>query len=188
MNAASPTWAGIAALAAQMRGGRLVDLPRMLGSLPAADFFDITSGSNGSCGTPCRAGAGYDLVTGRGSPNAQRIIQALAAYPNKPTDLDTPVVSISGVESGDFFDTSSGPVNVTVTARDLSGVSGGTLELLDRTGEVVWSTAVFAGCGMSCQTTATLPLGVVVPGFYTLRTRAVDSARNVGSATVALGV
>jgi len=187
-SAATPIWAGIAALAVQLRGGRLVDLPKMLEALPTADFFDITSGSNGTCGMPCRAGAGYDLVTGRGSPNAQRIIQALAAYPNTPTDLHTPVVSISGVESGDSFDTSSGPVNVTVTAQDPSGVSGGTLELLDRTGEVVWSTAVFAGCGMSCEASATLPLGAVAPGYYTLKTRAVDSAHNVGSATVALGL
>jgi subtilase family serine protease len=187
-SAATPIWAGIAALAVQLRGGRLVDLPRMLEALPEVDFFDITSGSNGTCGTPCRAGAGYDQVTGRGSPNAQRIIQALAAYPNTPTDLDTPVVSISGVESGDSFDTSSGPVNVTVTVLDPSGVSGGTLELLDRTGEVVWSTAVFAGCGTSCEATATLPVGAVAPGYYTLRTRAVDSDHNVGSSIVALGL
>jgi len=29
---------------------------------------DITSGTNGSCGTDCTAGVGYDLVTGLGSP------------------------------------------------------------------------------------------------------------------------
>ena len=29
---------------------------------------DITSGTNGSCGTDCTAGTGYDLVTGLGSP------------------------------------------------------------------------------------------------------------------------
>jgi hypothetical protein len=29
---------------------------------------DITSGTNGGCGINCSAGAGYDLVTGVGSP------------------------------------------------------------------------------------------------------------------------
>ena len=29
---------------------------------------DVTSGTNGSCGTKCTAGSGYDLVTGLGSP------------------------------------------------------------------------------------------------------------------------
>jgi subtilase family serine protease len=34
----------------------------------SANLRDITSGSNGSCGTDCTAGPGYDLVTGLGSP------------------------------------------------------------------------------------------------------------------------
>ena len=35
-----------------------------------ADFFDVTSGSNGSCNTLlCKAGAGWDGPTGNGTPN-----------------------------------------------------------------------------------------------------------------------
>lgn len=37
----------------------------------AGNFFDVTSGSNGSCGgdSRCTAGTGYDGPTGRGTPN-----------------------------------------------------------------------------------------------------------------------
>lgn len=187
-SAAAPTWAGIAALAAQLRGGRLVDLPRMLESLPASDFFDITSGSNGSCGTPCHAKAGYDLVTGRGSPNAQRIIQALAAYPQAPADLDSPIVSVSGIDAGARVGASAGSVSVTVAAQDVNGVSGGTLDLVDRTGEVIWSTALLVGCGQTCAATVSVPLTGLTPGRYALRVRAVDAARNAGSTSVAFAM
>jgi hypothetical protein len=43
-----------------------------------ANYIDIVSGTNGNCGTLCTASAGYDYVTGLGSPQAQNIILALA--------------------------------------------------------------------------------------------------------------
>jgi hypothetical protein len=43
-------------------------------------FHDITSGTNGTCGTLCTAVAGYDYVTGLGSPQANNIIPALVGY------------------------------------------------------------------------------------------------------------
>jgi subtilase family serine protease len=45
-----------------------------LGSSYASDFHDITSGSNGTYS----AVAGYDLVTGWGSPNGSNLINSLA--------------------------------------------------------------------------------------------------------------
>jgi len=45
-----------------------------LGSSYAADFHDITSGSNGTYSTE----KGYDLVTGWGSPNGVTLSNALA--------------------------------------------------------------------------------------------------------------
>ncbi len=76
---AAPAWAGIIAVADQ---GRVLDsegtldsrsntLP-LLYSAPAADFHDITSGNNGYS-----AQAGYDLVTGRGSPVANLLVPYL---------------------------------------------------------------------------------------------------------------
>jgi hypothetical protein len=40
----------------------------------AADFYDVTSGTNGSCGTAlCKAGAGWDGPTGIGTPNGTKL-------------------------------------------------------------------------------------------------------------------
>jgi subtilase family serine protease len=46
------------------------------------DFHDITSGTNGSCGSQCTAGTGYDLVTGIGSYQANNLAPVLVADPN----------------------------------------------------------------------------------------------------------
>ena len=43
------------------------------------DFHDITSGTNGSCGANCTAVAGYDLVTGIGSPKVDKLVPAFIA-------------------------------------------------------------------------------------------------------------
>jgi subtilase family serine protease len=48
----------------------------------ATDFHDITSGSNGSCGSQCTAIAGYDLVTGIGTYQANNLYPAMVADPN----------------------------------------------------------------------------------------------------------
>jgi hypothetical protein len=45
----------------------------------AAYFHDITSGTNGNCGSQCTAGVGYDLVTGIGSYQAQNLWAAMVA-------------------------------------------------------------------------------------------------------------
>jgi len=48
----------------------------------AADFHDITTGTNGSCGLDCTAATGYDLVTGIGTYQANHLYPALVADPN----------------------------------------------------------------------------------------------------------
>jgi len=56
-------------------------------------FHDITSGTNGSCGTPiCIAGIGYDGVTGLGSPNGVTAFNVTIATPS-PTLVPTPISS-----------------------------------------------------------------------------------------------
>jgi hypothetical protein len=47
----------------------------------AANYHDITAGSNGTCGSLCNTGTNYDYVTGLGSPQANNIIPALVALP-----------------------------------------------------------------------------------------------------------
>src|SRR5262249_52304806 len=78
-SAGSPQWAALVAIADQGRvlaGKAALDGPSqllpMLYGLPAPDFHDVTAGT--SFGQPnFRAGPGYDLVTGRGTPVANLV-------------------------------------------------------------------------------------------------------------------
>ncbi len=81
-SAGAPQWSALVALADQGRalageGTLFLDGPTQTLSaiyqLPASDFHDVTSGSNGGYS----AGAGYDLVTGRGSPLANLVVAGL---------------------------------------------------------------------------------------------------------------
>ena len=86
---AAPLWSGVIAIADQgvvLGGGSTFTSAQALTklyTLPASDFHDITSGNNGYA-----AGAGYDLVTGRGSPIVNLLASSLAG-PTTPT----PVIS-----------------------------------------------------------------------------------------------
>jgi hypothetical protein len=80
----SPLWAGMAAIADQGRvlaGGHPLGATAMLTDLydlanvAPGDFHDITQGNNGFA-----AGAGYDLVTGLGTPKANLLIPDLSAF------------------------------------------------------------------------------------------------------------
>src|SRR5205085_1243974 len=48
-------------------------------TMPAANFHDITSGNNGYAAT-----AGYDLVTGRGTPKANLVVNYLVNTATSP--------------------------------------------------------------------------------------------------------
>jgi uncharacterized protein (DUF2141 family) len=82
---AAPQWAGLVAIADQGRainGESSLDGPSqllpMIYQMPSADFHDITSGaSTGSGSTKYSPGPGYDLVTGRGSPIANLVVNSL---------------------------------------------------------------------------------------------------------------
>jgi subtilase family serine protease len=64
----APNWAGV--LAAGNAAGKtaLQGHSAIYSGGYATNLRDITSGTNGTCGTDCTAGSGYDLVTGLGSP------------------------------------------------------------------------------------------------------------------------
>jgi hypothetical protein len=85
----APQWAGLMALADQ--GRSLVNKPSldgftqtlpMLYNLPSTDFNDITTGSNGLY----QAGAGFDLVSGLGSPKANLLVPALAGLADQSSE------------------------------------------------------------------------------------------------------
>jgi subtilase family serine protease len=86
-SAGAPQWAALIAIADQGRAvrglgtlnGASQTLPMLYG-MPATDFHDITSGGNSTSA----ASPGYDSVTGRGTPYADRIVAALAQEPYVP--------------------------------------------------------------------------------------------------------
>jgi subtilase family serine protease len=86
-SAGSPQWAALAAIA---NAGRTSPLSSTSSTTPtnvaiyniaktaySTNFRDITSGTNGSCGSLCTAGPNYDFVTGLGSPLANAIVPSL---------------------------------------------------------------------------------------------------------------
>lgn len=102
-SAGAPQWAGLIAIANAMRlqagkaafntqtdaNGKRLSVHDALAQLSAqgsgaatyaALFNDVTERGNGECGLLCRAAAGWDLVTGIGTPNAAQLIPALVRY------------------------------------------------------------------------------------------------------------
>ena len=88
-SAAAPQWAALIAITNSQRvAARKANLSSTGTSLYAVgksslstNFHAVTTGTNGSCGTICDASAGYDYVTGLGTPQSKVLIPALAARP-----------------------------------------------------------------------------------------------------------
>ncbi len=86
-SAGTPQWAALIAISNSMRvaarKSHLSSTNTTLYSLAKTgintDFRAVTLGTNGSCGTLCTASAGYDYVTGLGTPQASALINALVA-------------------------------------------------------------------------------------------------------------
>ena len=57
----------------------IADLYTIYNTTHYNDYHDVTSGTNGTCGADCTAVAGYDLVTGIGSPKVNHLVPALVA-------------------------------------------------------------------------------------------------------------
>jgi len=86
-SAGTPQWAALVAISNSLRvAARKSNLSStdttfytVAKSALSSDFHAVNSGTNGSCGTMCTAGAGYDYVTGLGTPQASALIAALVA-------------------------------------------------------------------------------------------------------------
>jgi autotransporter-associated beta strand protein len=126
----APCWAGLVAIADQLRvsqnlgtlDGSSQTLFR-LASLPAADFHDVVGGSNGGY----TAVAGYDLVTGRGSPVANKLVPDLAAATGQATPTVT-VTDLGGTYAGRPFPATASVAGVvsgldSTPASSLEGVT-----------------------------------------------------------------
>jgi hypothetical protein len=93
----APAWAGLLALVNQARAAASepalnstgpTETQQALYSLPQADYNQIDSGSNGY-----NAEAGYNLVTGLGTPVANLLVSDLAAYQGPGTTYSGPMVA-----------------------------------------------------------------------------------------------
>jgi subtilase family serine protease len=86
-SAGTPQWAALIAIAnssrAAARKANLASTNTILYSLAktamATNFHAVTKGENGNCGEICDALAGYDYITGLGTPQSSALIPALIA-------------------------------------------------------------------------------------------------------------
>ncbi len=188
---AAPMWAGYLALVNEqaIANGNAVlgfinPLIYPIGVSPSykSDFHDITSGSNGY-----PAVAGYDLVTGWGSPNGAGLLNALAATSSSPNfSLSASPGSVSVVQgnngtstitasiSGGFnaaiaLSASGQPSGVTVSfnpsslAAPGSGTSTMTMAVASGTATGTYTITV-TGTGGGVTQTTTVSLTVTAPG------------------------
>ncbi len=150
---ASPCWAGLVAIGDQLRtsaglttmDGPTQALPLLYG-MKAADFHDITSGSNGGF----TAHVGYDEVTGIGTPVANNLVPAFV-----PVSVTGSVAfSLSGYEIG----TSA---TITVGDLDISGNPSCSVTLTSSAGDSETLSLAAQGGGMFSGSIPTLAASVV---------------------------
>jgi len=88
-SAGAPQWAALLAIVDSGRSTPLSSINfevsiaiynAATGSVYSLNFRDITSGTNGNCGTLCTASKGYDFVTGLGSPLANNLVPYLQTH------------------------------------------------------------------------------------------------------------
>ena len=86
-SASAPMWAGIIAVANQLRGTAFssanYEIHSKLYAL-SSGLFDVTTGTNGTCGAVCTTSSGYDFVTGLGSPRRGIDVALSTASPPPP--------------------------------------------------------------------------------------------------------
>ncbi len=142
-------------------------------------FRDITSGTNGNCGSICTAALGYDFVTGLGSPLSNNLIPYLSpppapTVPSHPTNLLANPVSSSQINLSWTAPTDNGGSTITGYMIERSADSGST-----------WSTIV----PTTGSTGTTYPdTGLTAGTTYTYRVSAINaigtsSPSNTASAT-----
>ncbi len=185
----TPQWAGLIAVANAMRGlasqaalgaphavlyGSIATVP---GSY-ASNFADVTKGSDGSCAS-CSARAGYDPLTGLGTPNAGALLNTLAGAAAAPVAPVVTPAAISGSAGTalSFTVSVSAPNPVTYA---LGGAPSGMA--IASSGAVTWAVPV-AGSYAVTVTARDTKTGLTGQGVYTV-TVAPPQAPTVTAATV----
>ncbi|MFZ6799567.1 putative Ig domain-containing protein [Undibacterium sp. Di24W] len=164
----TPQWAGLMAIA---NANRLLAAKPLLGSPHAllysqiaavsgnysSAFLDITKGSDGSCAT-CTAKAGYDHLTGLGTPNVTSLLNLLSNTSVAPVPPSINAATISG-ETGT-------PLTYTVSASSNNPLS---------------YTLTGAPAGMSISAAGILSWNVPVVGSYSVTVTAKDTTTNLSA-------
>jgi hypothetical protein len=189
---ASPMWAGVIAIADQGRAlnglgsldGRNDTLPKLY-TLPSADFHDITTGNNGYA-----AAAGYDLVTGRGSPVVNKLVADIAGT----SGASGPVIGSFTVSPSSV--TAGTPVTLTATGVTESGGTISTVTFYresNGTSGLQTGSDTLVGSGTQNGTTWTLA-NVSTTGFtngtytyYAVATDATNVSSSPSSAVLSVG-
>ena len=189
----APQWAGLVAVANARRaaaakallGDFHATLYQTIAAVPATyatAFADIVAGSDGSCAT-CSAAAGYDTVTGWGTPNATALLNALVGS-SSTADSPAPVVpgGAFSAQTGTAFSQSLGitaPAGVTTTYA-LTGAPSGLG--VNASGTLSWAAPVAGSYAFTA--TASTSAGKSASGRYTLSVVAVNHAPTLASGSI----
>jgi hypothetical protein len=200
-SAAAPQWAALTAIADQGRAlaslgaldGFTQTLPAIYG-LSAADFHDVTGGSNGGY----QAGPGFDLVTGRGAPIANLVVRDLVGGStggtNQPPKVSTAArvvsqtpttvsLAVLGTDDG-------GEANLTYTWSVVGTPPAPVTFSANGANAAKNTTATFAAAGSyTFQVTITDAAGLTTTSQVTVTVKAVVASIAVspGTATVVPG-
>jgi subtilase family serine protease len=209
----APQWSALIALANQSRASKIrgnQDIYPVAGTAPninSANFFDITSGSDGSDPDDL-AGTGYDLVTGLGTPVANNLVPALAPQTADFTVSVTPgsesvtpggtasytvsVGALDGFNQAVSFGISSLPsgATATFTPPGVTGSGNSTLQITTTSGTTPVGTYTLTITGTSGTLThsATVTLAVGNPNFTISATPSSRSIRHGNSANYTVTV
>jgi pseudomonalisin len=192
-SAASPSFAGILALAAQKAGSRLGNANPELYHLAAAQysdeaavFHDITTGNNSVPGvTGFAATAGYDQTTGWGSVDAEKLVTswgtaaASNAAPTLSLSLSSSSVTLAKTGAATTLTTAVGGGLSSLVSLSVSGLPAGL------TANFKPTLIAAPGAGRSVLTLT--PGAGLTPGSWTLTvTAGAGSVSQRASLTVAL--
>ncbi len=185
----TPQWAGIIAVA---NAQRAVVAKAALGEVHAAlygqiasvagnyaaEFADISKGSDGTCAT-CSARGGYDQPTGLGTPNVSSLLGTLSGVAVAATAPVVTSASIGGT-AGTALSFTVSVTNANPVTYSLAGAPSGMS--ISSAGIVNWTTPV-AGTYSVKVTAYDAKTGLSGQGLYTV-TIAAPPPPVVGSATV----
>jgi subtilase family serine protease len=173
-SASSPFVAGVYALTGHSKAGPAFAYQTQ------GDFFDVTSGSNGSCGAPlCTAGVGWDGPTGVGTPNGALLAggtttndfsisatpasQTVAAGSSTTFTIATAVTSGSAQSVG--LSVSGLPTGATGSFSPTSVTAGGSATLtVSTTSSATAGTFTLTITGAGSATTHTTTVSLTITG------------------------